>query len=243
MSERIRISHFSAGACSAAAAMLGKADALVYADTSAEHPDNDRFLREVAAHMGLEVIRVKSTEYADTWDVWERTRFIANRFGAPCARELKLKPLAPYEQAPNSTHLIGYHAGERHRARRLELLKPDVHWVFPLIETGITGAGALGLLKKIGIDPPVTYSMGLPHANCIPCPKATSAAYWALIRREWPQQFERMKTLEQKLLTKGAQGIARHKGERVTLAKLPDGIKATGAVAPSCDLLCEAARV
>ncbi len=73
-------------------------------------------------------------------------------------------------------------------------------------------------------------AMGLPHANCIPCPKATSPGYWALIRERFPEEFARMVEL------------VRLKGERRFLSALPDDIVPSAAEAPSCDLLCEIAR-
>lgn len=89
--RKVRIAHFSCGASSAVAAIIGKADVLLYAETHSEHPDNERFAAEIEAHMGKKIIRISSDKYADTWDVWERERFLANRFGAPCTRALKLK--------------------------------------------------------------------------------------------------------------------------------------------------------
>ena len=205
----IRIAHFSAGASSAVAAILGRADRLVYAETGAEHPDNQRFIADIERHMGIDVVRLRSEKYADTWDVWER---------------------------------------ERHRANRLAQHKPDMRCMFPLIDYGISSAGAQQYLIDMGIAPPVTYAMGLKHANCIPCPKASSPGYWALIRDKFPEQFERMAQLEESLLRsvdgKPRDGgrLVRVNGERVTLRKLPADTKPSAAQAPSCDLLCEMAK-
>lgn len=243
MSKRVRIAHFSAGASSAVASIIGKADALLYAETRSEHTDNERFAGEIAAYLGLPLIRVGSDKYRDTWDVWERRRFLANRHGAPCTQELKLKPLRAYERLPNAVHIFGYHAGEAHRARRLQAVKPDLAVECPLIDAGITAAGALGFLESIGIDPPITYSLGLPHANCIPCPKATSPGYWAAIRQHFPAEFARMAALERELAVGGKIcGLVRIKGERRPLAELPVEVLPRLADAPSCDMLCEAAR-
>ena len=238
----MRIAHFSAGASSAVAAIIGRADKLVYAETGSEHGDNQRFIADVEAYLGKTVSRFHSDKYADTWDVWKRRRFLANRYGAPCTKALKLLPLAPVEQIPGAIHLFGYTVDETERFRRLQALKPDMLIECPLIDAGLRSSDALGFLERIGIKPPVTYAMGLPHANCIPCPKATSPGYWALIRDQFPQEFARMADLEVELSNGKTQGMARVKGKRMLLRDLPNDIKPRGSDQPGCDLLCEIAR-
>ena len=239
----MKIAHFSAGASSAVAAILGKADRCVYAETGSEHPDNERFIADFERVTGMTIVRLRSEKYRDTWDVWEDQRYLANRFGAPCSRHLKLRVLEPVERIPGAVHLFGYTADEKHRAARLQRLKPDLRVAFPVLDAGMTSASCRAYLSDMGIEPSVTYDMGLPHANCIPCPKATSPHYWALIRKEFPEKFERMVRLEKRLATsgKGAR-LVRVKGERVFLSELPDDIAPSAAEAPSCDLLCEIAK-
>ena len=75
------ICWFSCGAASAVATKLtlkDTPDAIVaYCETGAEHPDNERFLRECEEWFGKEVTRIKSEQYASTWDVWEKRRYLA----------------------------------------------------------------------------------------------------------------------------------------------------------------------
>ena len=239
----MRIAHFSAGASSACAAIIGRADKLVYAETGAEHDDNERFISDIEAYLKMSVVRVKSKKFRDTWDVWEKEKYLANRYGAPCTRELKRIPLAPIEQLVGAVHIFGYAAEERARFKKLKRFKPDLVIECPLIDKGITSAGAKAWLLRNGIRPPLTYELGMPHANCIPCPKATSPGYWAMIRKHFPKQFERMVALEQKLANKETgkvAGLVRIKGQRQPLTELPDDTIPNAAEAPNCDLLCEA---
>ena len=238
----MRIAHFSAGASSAVASIIGRADRLVYAETGSEHKDNQRFIADVEAYLGMTVVRFHSDKYKDTWDVWERRRFIAGPYGAPCTKELKILPLAQVEKIPGAVHLFGYTVDEAVRLKRLRALKPDLVIECPLIDAGMRSSDALGFLERIGIEPPVTYAMGLPHANCIPCPKATSPGYWALIREKFPKEFARMADLEVELMKGKTQGMVRVKGKRMLLRDLPTDIKPRGSDQPSCDLLCEIAR-
>jgi hypothetical protein len=115
---------------------------------------------------------------------------------------------------------------------------PDLKTEFPLIERGITKAGCLSMIKSAGIEPPITYSMGFPNANCKVCCKATSPAYWALVRKHYPNTFERMVKLSRKL---GAR-LARIDGERIFIDEIPKGYKTTKPIIPDCDFLCALAE-
>ena len=84
----------SAGAASAVAAKLALAQGpavLAYTDPGSEHPDNARFLDDLEGWYGQEIVRLHSEQYKDTWDVWEKTRFLVGAAGARCTAELKTK--------------------------------------------------------------------------------------------------------------------------------------------------------
>ena len=186
----------------------------------------------------MSVTRFRSEKYKDTWDVWEKKRFLASPFGAPCTGELKLKPLKPVEEIPGAVHIFGYTAEETHRMKRLERLKPDLRIECPLIDAGMKSADARGYLLHLGIQPPITYELGMPHANCIPCPKSTSPGYWALMREHFLAKFKRIAALSRKLGVR----LVRFKGKRIFLDELPIEVVPSGADAPGCDLLCEIAK-
>ena len=63
----------------------------------------------------------------------------------------------------------------------------------------VTHNDALLIIKDAGIDLPIMYSQGFSHNNCIACPKASSKAYWAKIKKHYPDEFARMAALERKL--------------------------------------------
>jgi len=96
----------------------------------------------------------------------------------------------------------------------------------------------LSLIEAAGIQPPRVYAMGFKNANCIPCCKATSPGYWALVRKEFPVEFERMNALARKL---GAR-LCRFHGERIFIDELPADHATSEAVAPECDFLCQLAE-
>src|SRR5262245_64933477 len=82
---------FSCGAASAVAAKMTPDGVLAYCDTGSEHPDNERFLTDVEKWTGRCVTRLKG-DYKDTWEVWEKRRYLAGIDGAPCTVVLKIAP-------------------------------------------------------------------------------------------------------------------------------------------------------
>jgi hypothetical protein len=215
--------------------MISSIDEIWYAETGAEDADNKRFMRDCETWFGREVRIIRSEKYTSTWDVWEQRRYISGVAGAPCTSELKVIPRLAQQRA-DDVHVFGYTADSNdiRRAKALTENWPELHVETPLIERGINKAACLALIKQAGIDPPRVYALGLPNANCIPCCKAQSPSYWALIRREFPQEFARMANLSREL----GVTLARHKGERVFIDEIPADHPVTEPIAPACDFLC-----
>jgi 3'-phosphoadenosine 5'-phosphosulfate sulfotransferase (PAPS reductase)/FAD synthetase len=84
---------FSCGAASAVATKLAVekyADVkIVYCDTGAEHEDNKRFMADCEKWFNQKITVLKSEKYADTWDVFEKTKYLVGVGGARCTTELK----------------------------------------------------------------------------------------------------------------------------------------------------------
>ena len=193
---------FSAGAASAVAAKLvldeGHDNVVVaYTDPGSEHPDNVRFLAECEMWFGHEIVRLRSAQYVDTWQVWAETRFLVSPAGARCTAELKKKVRFGF-QLPDDVQVFGYTAEEEARANRFRQQNPDVDLRTPLIERGVTKAQCLGVITSAGIELPAMYQLGYRNNNCIGCPKG-GMGYWNMIRRDFPDTFYRMARLERDL--------------------------------------------
>jgi hypothetical protein len=235
----------SAGAASAVAAKISLADnpdgLLVYCEAGSEHPDNQRFLADCERWLGKPVIRLRSAEYADTWAVWEKRRYLSGIAGAPCTGELKTAPRLDF-QLPSDTHVFGYTADSLDRARAARMLEtyPEMRQRHPLIERELTKANVLAIIEGAGIKLPPMYAMGFQNNNCIPCVKATSPAYWALVRKNFPTEFDRMAKLSREL---GARlTILRREGGkniRGFIDEIPADQPTTNPVSPACDFLCQ----
>lgn len=226
---------FSSGAASAVAVKISEPDVIAYCCTGSEDVDNQRFLQDCESWFGRTIEILKSEKYDSTWDVWEQRKYLAGISGAPCTSELKRIPRELF-QRPSDVHIFGYTAdsGDVRRASLLRENWPDLNIETPLIDAGLTKAACLSLIASAGIDPPRVYAMGFPNANCIPCVKATSPSYWALVRRNFPQEFTRMANLARSLDVK----LARQNGERVFIDDIPDDQPVTEAMSPECDMLC-----
>lgn len=232
------ISWFSCGAASAAATKLMPEAVPVYCETGSEHPDNERFLIDCERWFGRRVTRLHG-DYPNTWAVWEKRRYLAGIDGAPCTIELKVAPRLAF-QRPDDAHVFGYTADgpDRDRAARLRSTYPELKIITPLIDRGVTKAGCLAIVQRAGIEPPPLYALGFQNNNCIPCVKATSPAYWALVRRHFPAQFDRMAKLSRELDVR----LCRIDGTRRFIDEIPADQPTTNPVVPSCDFLCALAE-
>ena len=233
------VSWFSCGAASAVATKLCPDAVPVYCATNAEHPDNARFMADCERWFGRAVTKLQSDEYADTWDVWERRRYLAGIAGAPCTVELKVKPRLTF-QRPDDVHVFGYTADaeDAARAKRLRANYPELTILTPLIDRGLTKVACLDMVQRAGIELPPLYELGFHNNNCLPCVKATSASYWALVRKHFPAKFARMAALSRELDVR----LCRIGDERAFIDEIPTDQATTNPLVPSCDFLCHIAE-
>ena len=234
-----KVSWFSCGAASAVATKLSSPDVIAYCEVGSEHSDNKRFMDDCSIWFGQEITLLKNPKYKDTWDVWEKNKYISGIAGAPCTKQLKVAPRLAF-QKPDDIHIFGYTAdsSDVKRAKGLTENWPELKCEFPLIERGLTKASCMSMIEKAGLKLPAIYSFGFPNANCVPCCKAQSPSYWAMVRKHFPDEFKRMAQLSRKL---GAR-LAKLKGERIFIDEVPQDQKLTEPLAPDCDFLCSLAE-
>lgn len=233
------ICWFSCGAASAVATRMtlqAHPDAQpVYCETGGEHEDNERFIRDCEAWFGRPVERIRSEKYADVWEVWEKRRYLSGVSGALCTTEMKVVPRLAY-QRPTDVHVFGYTAdrSDADRAERLRANYPELTISTPLIDAGLTKEAVLAIVLGAGIKLPEPYLLGFHNNNCKTCVKAQSPSYWALVRKVYPAEFDRMARLSRDL----GVTLCRIKGERAFIDEIPADHPVTNPLAPSCDFLC-----
>lgn len=234
---------FSTGAASYVAARIALRDhpeaLIVRCETNNEDEDNHRFEQDALRLLNRPITILKSDEYESVPDVWDRRKFIAGRHGAPCTGEMKVAPRVAFQQ-PYDTHVFGYTADapDVERFNRLRETFFELNVSTPLIDKGITKAATLAWVERDGLALPRTYAMGFPNANCLQtgCGKATSARYWALFRKEFPDRFAKTAERSRRL---GAR-LTRINGIRAFLDEIPADYPTLNPIAPACDFLCAA---
>lgn len=223
MGSRV-LSWFSCGAASAIAAKEalrlypGRVE-VVYCDTmSAEHPDNARFMADVERWLGVTVRRLRSDRFASVDEVFEKRNYMAGRRGAICTVEMKKVPRFKFQRA-DDIHVFGFTADEGKRIRRFEAGNPDMILAWVLRDAGITKADCYRTLTHAGIELPAMYRLGYRNNNCLGCVKATSPAYWAKVRRDFPGVFAQRAAQSRAIGCR----LTRVKGKRIFLDELPEG--------------------
>lgn len=197
------LAWFSCGEASAVATKKaierhGDRCEVLYCDTFAyEHPDNRRFLADVERWLGREIKILRSDEYRDIYDVFERTRWLVGVKGARCTTELKKKVRVAY-QRPDDLHVFGFTVEERRRMEQFFRENPDMFAEFPLWEEGVTKSECRRIIRQADIEIPAMYRLGYKNNNCIGCVKGQSG-YWNKIRRDFPDAFARMSRMEREL--------------------------------------------
>ena len=191
---------FSCGAASAVAAKMAVDKypdcEVLYSDTLAyEHPDNMRFLNDVAKWIGKEIKLLKSAKYADIFDVFDKTGWLIGVGGARCTTELKKNVRKLYER-PGDLHIFGLTKDEEARIERFEDQNSDVKVEWILSDT--TKKDCYRIIQEAGIELPTMYKLGYNNNNCIGCVKG-QAGYWNKIRVDFPEAFDRMAKQERKM--------------------------------------------
>jgi hypothetical protein len=215
-----QIVWFSCGVASACAAKLAVesgATEVVYCDTSEdEHPDNRRFLGDVERWIGQPITVIESDCYRTVDDVNAVTGYMAGIGGARCTTELKKIPRLRFEN-PGDVHVFGFTADERGRIASFEANNPELYLRWILLEAGMTKTDCFEMVQAAGIEIPAMYRLGYRNNNCRGCVKATSPAYWNMIRRDFPDVFAVRAERSRRL---GVRLVRLH-GERIFLDELP----------------------
>lgn len=229
----------SAIACKLAIEAYGKENVrLIYFKIGSAHEDNERFMRQCEEWYGIPIETRRSPKYKDQFEVIERTRYINGPSGARCTLELKKSVRYAVEKEMEYSHQVfGFEFNKKEINRALRFMEqyPDAAPIFPLIEKKMDKAACLHYLESAGIKRPKMYELGYPNNNCIGCVKG-GAGYWNKIRRDFPEQFQKMSDLEDKI---GATCL-KDKGGRIPLKELdPSRGHNLKIIMPDCGSFCE----
>lgn len=196
------VSWFSTGVSSAIATKIALEKypdmRVVYIHIDDQHEDSLRFLHDCEKWLGVK-IEILQSHYKNVENVIRQFRYINGPQGARCTMMLKKRVRQDWEVKNNPTHYVwgmDNSKREQERANRLIEGMQNFQHIFPLIENNISKEEAHKMLSNAGIERPVTYDLGLPNNNCIPCVKG-GAGYWNRIRELYPDRFDKMMQLEE----------------------------------------------
>jgi len=230
---------FSCGAASAYATFLAKEKYgdinAVYCRVRNEHPDNMLFLKEFQRKTNIHIDVIENKKYkGDIFNVFRERKYIKSpRYGAPCTMFLKRQMRHNY-QRPDDIQIFGFPKGEEDRVDKLLDNEPDLKLDDILIDNNITKKDCTDWLTTQGYTMPTMYSLGYSNNNCVGCVKG-SMGYWNAIRKDFPEEFNRMAKLERELNF----SINKDKNGRVFLDELePNRGNFKRDMPESCSFLC-----
>lgn len=241
---------FSCGAASAVATKLtlesygNLCDVRVVNNPVAEEDeDNRRFLADVQDWLGVQIEDVRNTKYpnASAEEVWDRRGGMSFPHGAPCTYHLKKEARQQWENANKPDwHVFGFGAEEQERHDMFALTERAN--ILPiLIDARLTRQDCYEMVLNYGLNPPRSYALGWPNANCKGCVKATSPTYWNFVREVEPDVFARRAEQSRRLGSK----LVRVKNKRIYLDELDPKTKGRpmkSLTMPECGLFCEEKR-
>jgi hypothetical protein len=203
----MKVGWFSCGVTSAVACKLaldkyGSDNVkLFYMVIDSAHDDNDRFIKDCEDWYGVKIERRRSEKYVDQFDVIERTKYVNGPSGARCTLELKKNVRYKIEsEIDYDGQIFGFEFSKKevNRAIRFAQQYPKAKPIYPLIERQISKKQCAELLLRNGIALPKMYDLGFHNNNCIGCVKG-GMGYWNHIRKHFPDVFNKMADLEQKV--------------------------------------------
>ncbi len=199
-----------------------------------EHEDNQRFLKDVEAWLGVKIESASNPKYPEhsVMDVFKDRKFMSGIHGSPCTVELKKRARQIWENENDYDWLVlGFTSEEEGRHKRFSLTERKN--ILPiLIDDKITKDDCYRIIQEAGVELPAVYKLGLPNANCLGCVKATSPTYWNKIRELFPDKYKALADMSRELGAK----LVRVKGTRIFLDELDP--KATGRPLKSMDIEC-----
>ena len=173
----------------------------VYIETGSHHPDTLRFKVDCEKWYGKEIFTIQTSKYLDHFDVIDKDNYVNGPAGARCTLMLKRRVREVWEKTQDITGYVwGFESGakEEGRADRIKTGQPKYQHFFPLIEEGLSKKDCIAIVQSVGIEIPMMYKLGFTNNNCVGCVKG-GMAYWNLVRKHFPEQFDKMAKLERKV--------------------------------------------
>ena len=235
---------FSCGAASAVAAKktlekYGETHNVIIVNNPVvnEHPDNERFLKDVEKWLGVSIVKAINPNYpsCDIRDVFDKRKYMSGVKGAPCTSQLKKEARYHFEKTNKiDWHVLGFTIDEWQRQKKFNTQERE-NTIPVLITELITKDDCFKILRKSGIELPAIYSYGFPNANCIGCVKSSSPTYWNLVREKFPDVFNERAEQSRRIGSK----LVEKRGNRIFLDELLPTDKGGKIKSWECGIFCD----
>jgi 3'-phosphoadenosine 5'-phosphosulfate sulfotransferase (PAPS reductase)/FAD synthetase len=177
---------------------------IVFMDTTIEHEDNYRFMRELRAKRWGEIRFELLREGRSPYEVFRDQNVIPNHRVAPCTKRLKIQPfkrfLASLEE--ELTIHIGFDFTELHRVKRTREHYEKLGYIvdFPLLWEPIEYRD-YGEISRAdwGVEPPYMYKLGYSHANCGGLCIKQGQGDWIRTLINDPEKYQEIELWEKKM--------------------------------------------
>ncbi len=205
--ERLKhIVLFSGGAASAYVAWRvaqeqDKKDIiLLHTPTYSEHPDADRFRKQISEYIGIPI-----TEKADGRDIWELIddqNCLPSYWIPYCTRILKQEQSEKFYRTMEDDFIIyigfGIHEWRRVQRATIRLEQKGYKSRYPLFENKISDEDIKATIRdewKICLPEPYKY---LTHNNCLPCFKG-GKGHFQRVAKYYPEYFKKAMEKERQM--------------------------------------------
>lgn len=167
-----------------------------------EDPDNYRFLHQISAKLGAQLVTVKDGR--GVWGLAEEQNMVPNNRAPFCSRILKHEPCRKWLEQncdPTNTILyVGIDITEIHRCDNIVDRWAPWSVQFPLCDRPYPlKTEAIDWSRSVGVEPPAMYAEGFAHANCAgACVRMGNGAAEHLLRRR-PEVFVKLEERERSM--------------------------------------------
>lgn len=130
-------------------------------------------------------------------------------------------------------HVMGFTVDEWERQKKFSMMERKSLPV--LVSQLITKKECFDIISKWGVQLPEMYKLGFKNSNCMGCVKASSPAYWNMIRKYFPDVFEQRVQQSRKHGCK----LVVLKQKRIFLDELPNDALGGKLGEWECGLFCD----
>lgn len=184
---------------------------LLFADTRVEHPDVYRFNDEASDLLGVPITRV--ADGRTPWEVVRDVGLIKRGKFAPCSKYLKQIPCRKWLEMntdpADTTVYVGLDWTEPERVPGVEAGWSPWPVATPLAQPPYFPKNHwLTEARNAGVEPPLTYAQGYPHANCGGACFKGGQAQWRRLLRTDPHRYAENEKEEQRFRDETGKDVA-----------------------------------